>query len=514
MEGQLQPLMHKNDHHDVATGPNAMRSIDEEFDPANEEQNVIETNSSEVSASNIEADKNKSCSGKTKHCLQTLYKGAKSLVGLIILLVLYSVIGAALFMWIESHYEQRFKSNITSNRNTLLEQLSNISHVANSSEWTEFVESMLIEYESVVRDAVKNNVVTDSTVNVWNFWGSLFFTFTVYTSIGYGNIAPVTSVGRIVTIIYAAIGIPICFLLLAELGRRFTIAIKFVWSFVRRYYYTGYCRRIRKPLHKVHQLENDLKNDAVRENKAKNDEEVTENTSNGQSKTIYDYEVDDSFNLPISVAIAILLVYILLGAMMYSIWEEWNFVEAVYFVFISLATIGFGDVLPKHQKFFIFSSIYMFIGLSLVSMCITVAVEFFNEQAKRAKLKVEKAKKKIGAKVSEVQKKTREKVAEIKTNIADETLKIRLKTDEKLSHLRTNIADETSKLRHKAHEREIGIKQNNSAEKQKHRKTADAKLKNNSSGQSLNNEYAETEISEAKAQMAVPETNQPGNYQL
>lgn len=467
------------------TVPQTMTSTDDELDSADEElEDNFESCSSEIStkSTEVQASEDYSCFEKAKRWLRTLYKGARSLVGLIILLVLYSVIGAALFMWIESRYEQKYKSNIVTTRNILLERLSNLSHVLDNSEWKASAVTMLVEYESAVREAVKNDVVTDSTVNVWNFWGALFFTFTVYTSIGYGNIVPVTSFGRILTVIYAAIGIPICFLLLADLGRRFTVAIKFLWAFVRRFYFTGYCRRIWSPFQKK-DLANELDKNGggMLKNDAKTGEEVSENRSGSEPRIIYGYEVDGSFNLPISVAIAILFFYILMGAMMYSIWEKWQFVEAVYFVFVSLATIGFGDVLPKHQKFFIFSSIYMFVGLSLVSMCITVAVDFFSEQANRAKQRMGKAKKKIGAQVSKVQKKTRERVAEIKTNIVDETLKIKQKTDEKWTFFRTNIANETTNFHQETDEKTTGIKPNISDENAKIRKMAEAIFIKNSS---------------------------------
>lgn len=59
------------------------------------------------------------------------------------------------------------------------------------------------------------------------------------------------------------------------------------------------------------------------------------------------FAIDDEFNLPISVAIFILLIYIICGATVFYIWESWGFFESFYFVFISMSTIGFGDFVPQ-----------------------------------------------------------------------------------------------------------------------------------------------------------------------
>lgn len=44
------------------------------------------------------------------------------------------------------------------------------------------------------------------------------------------------------------------------------------------------------------------------------------------------YEVDDEFNLPISVAIVMLITYMVIGASIYCFWEGWTFFESFYFV--------------------------------------------------------------------------------------------------------------------------------------------------------------------------------------
>lgn len=287
--------------------------------------------------------------------------------------------------------------------------------------------------------------------------------------------APVTGFGRLLCILYAGIGIPLALLLFAELGKQFTVALKFLWAFVRRSYYTGYCRRLREkiPFRRKYQLNEEP--DTL-ETKTEDDDR-----SRSGSRIVYGYEVDSEFNLPMSVAVAILFFYILFGAIMYMFWEDWGFIESIYFVFVSLSTIGFGDVLPAHQKFFVISSVYVFIGLSLVSMCINVAIDFFNSAAYRAKQKMGQAKKKIGSKVNQAHKNAKEKAATIKTNIADGTSKLKQKTDEKFTNIKTNIVDETAKFKQKTDETISGIKSNINEETSKFRKKADEKFRRKNS---------------------------------
>lgn len=489
-----------------------------------EDHNVSTNNLASEESSNIAdstEDLDNSCLGKTKRVFRTVYKGARSLVGLIILMLVYAFLGALIFMLIEKRHEQKYKSNITSVRDNMIgELLQKSSQVNDVDQWKFETKALLITYESSVREAIMNDVKTDSTVEVWTMWSSMFFVFTVFTTIGYGNITPVTGLGRVVCIVYAAIGIPLALLLLAELGKRFTVVLKFLWAFVRRYYYTGYCRKVRdrNPFHKKYQLNGDsnIQHDEVKPNETKLDNGKLDETksedgksgdrSRSGSRVVYGYEVDDEFNVPITVALAILFVYILLGAMMYSLWESWGFIEAIYFVFISLSTIGFGDVLPAHQNFFVVSSVYVYIGLSLVSMCINVAIEYFNTVAIRAKRKMGEAKKRLGNTAKRARQNAKERVAHIKTNIADETNRIRQKTDEKITNFKTNIVDETTKFRQKTDEKISGIRTNISEETHKFRKMADEKFRSKRKGSKQSQEPAtemQIEVSKTKVEVDV-----------
>ncbi|CAK1556428.1 unnamed protein product [Leptosia nina] len=51
-------------------------------------------------------------------------------------------------------------------------------------------------------------------------------------------------------------------------------------------------------------------------------------------------------HIPISIVLFLLLGYIFIGAAIFSTWENWSFLDAAYFCFIALATIGFGDFVP------------------------------------------------------------------------------------------------------------------------------------------------------------------------
>jgi len=62
---------------------------------------------------------------------------------------------------------------------------------------------------------------------------------------------------------------------------------------------------------------------------------------------------------------------------MFGIWENWEAMEAAYFCFVTISTIGFGDVVPGAAAGvvnkgdagkMIVDGIYIVIGLAIISM--------------------------------------------------------------------------------------------------------------------------------------------------
>ena len=221
--------------------------------------------------------------------------------------------------------------------------------------------------------------------------------------------------------LYALIGIPLCLVVLAGIGKTLTRAIKYLWSFIRRFYYTGSFRRVRQviPLSRIRltlfqRFLNRLRRRlltrrrlqtirAARTSAAGNDVESTVVVAAVEKSTVVaavdaelqclreldetfvPYEVDDKFDLPPDVALSIAFLYILLGAFIYTRWEEWSYFEAFYFTFISLCTIGFGDVVPEHSKNFMATSIYLLFGLALIAMVVNVVMEAVDSTIAKAK---------------------------------------------------------------------------------------------------------------------------------
>lgn len=53
--------------------------------------------------------------------------------------------------------------------------------------------------------------------------------------------------------------------------------------------------------------------------------------------------------VPITINIVILHIYFLLGGLLFAAWEYWDTLSAVYFSFVTLSTIGYGDYVPGNS---------------------------------------------------------------------------------------------------------------------------------------------------------------------
>ncbi|XP_052073679.1 TWiK family of potassium channels protein 18-like [Mytilus californianus] len=302
-------------------------------------------------------------------------------VGLTCLVIGYSILGAIIFQSLEQGNEKQSRLITTNLRKETLNELWNATYRFNILEkpnWTGQVEHTLRLFEKQIYVATKElgwDGISDEAVGElhWSFTGSLLYSVTVITTIGYGHITPKTAWGRIVTMIYAFFGIPLTLLCLANIG-----------SLLGKGFQIFYNRipvvRNKRNFGIGHALP--LPQTTIRHEKVKG-EDGTIIEENKLIVYIPTRTLPPPQHVPIIVCSLLVITYTLIGTLLFHLWEtSWDILTSAYFCFITLSTIGFGDVVPGHSldswqsqpKQFI-CAIYLLFGLTLLAMCFDLLQE-------------------------------------------------------------------------------------------------------------------------------------------
>lgn len=91
----------------------------------------------------------------------------------------------------------------------------------------------------------------------------------------------------------------------------------------------------------------------------------------------------DEPRVPMYMVLLLVTGYICGGAVLFSLWEKWTFLNGAYFCFITLSTIGFGDLVPGSdilearggQEKLIICCIYLIMGLAIIAMSFNLVQE-------------------------------------------------------------------------------------------------------------------------------------------
>ncbi|XP_053306002.1 potassium channel subfamily K member 18 [Spea bombifrons] len=340
---------------------------------------------------------------------------------LILSLALYSVVGAFIFQYFEKDSgknDSEFKE--------ILMQLWNISQTSCPGRGEALQKD---EFLNSTRDLISHKVKVEWLKQPgleWNFLTSLFFCCTVFTTVGYGHLYPDTRNGKIACIIYATFGIPLMLLLLTDLG---DILAGLLSSAYKNgiTFWSGFCSKpeskvsallsrkscsgksslestldsrvsMKEPLN----LTDVLKKEAAVKTKYQQMRNINifeqiiikehfereqlkcssfqkslscpqlEQASAGDSaiKDLDKLGAElEQLDVPISLIALVLMTYIMFGALVLPLWEkEWTTLDAFYFCFITLTTIGFGDVIPQHPNYFLLLSVYIVVGMAIMTM--------------------------------------------------------------------------------------------------------------------------------------------------
>ncbi len=86
------------------------------------------------------------------------------------------------------------------------------------------------------------------------------------------------------------------------------------------------------------------------------------------------------------IPIIILVAIIFLGAYAYQQVENWRYLDSVYFMVVTVTTIGYGDIVPKTDIGKIFTMIFPFIGIAMAFYFLSLIGKFFFKKQLREKL--------------------------------------------------------------------------------------------------------------------------------
>ncbi|XP_071094261.1 TWiK family of potassium channels protein 18-like [Haliotis cracherodii] len=293
-----------------------------------------------------------------------------SQVGLTCLVIGYSIMGGFIFMKLEAEQEIKNRFEVESTRHLYVKRLWNVTvnlNILFEANWSASADEIFRDFQQdiykTVRETGWDGTETEEAVE-WTYAGALLYSVTVITTIGYGHLTPRTFWGRLATILYALVGIPLTLLCLTNIGSFLAKCFRFFWKKIPR----CKCARKNPQPGRILHLESDRSRTSYTYGNEGAVDSVVECPSENNNTVV---------RIPIFVCLLLLAGYIFLGAMLFTLWEpEWNYLEGSYFCFITLSTIGFGDYVPgyRHDSWHnqakrISCTLYLLFGLALISMC-------------------------------------------------------------------------------------------------------------------------------------------------
>ncbi|XP_069971665.1 uncharacterized protein [Penaeus vannamei] len=168
------------------------------------------------------------------------------------------------------------------------------------ADWSSAVEEECQESLRIIDHVTK--------VEKWTLVDSIYFTMTAVTTIGYGHISPATRYGRLFCVLYSLVGVPLTCILMAYSSEMLSNRMLQLYTSARK-------------RHQRHR------------------------------KTLL-YGITWIY---LSVGF---IVFMFLPSLALSKLEDWSYEDALYYTFITLSTIGFGDLVAGYRKDQPYSEVY------------------------------------------------------------------------------------------------------------------------------------------------------------
>ncbi|CAO4379159.1 unnamed protein product [Caenorhabditis nigoni] len=268
-----------------------------------------------------------------------IYEENARFVLICLILIVYLAFGAALFHWLEWDNEVDERETIEKRMNEYRENYCT-SRPMNECDFDEMVR--------FIADGATSGLL--NTRPRFDILGSLFFSATVISTIGFGTSTPRTQLGRFITIVYGVVGCTCCVLFFNLFLERLVTGMSYILRSLRerkiRY-------RLKEPGNKPVTL-------------LINNEDFNESSSSCEG------HMDNwrpSVYKVFFILFSMCLVLITASAGVYSVIENWVYIDSLYFCFISFATIGFGDYVSNQQDVTRMSpDLYRFVNFCILTL--------------------------------------------------------------------------------------------------------------------------------------------------
>lgn len=235
----------------------------------------------------------------------------------------YLALGASIFSAIESPIEKAAMEELQKRKADFLQSHSCIT------------ESSLDDLMDEIVTADNRGVSigrNGSSVPSWSFGQSFFFSSTVVTTIGYGHQTPLSPEGKFFCILYALIGIPMTMLLVTAVVDRLMMPVNLLLIWMNNTMGHLYSPLSLRLLH-----------------------------------------------LFLIFLVIVVVLFLVPAALFTALEDNWGFMDAMYYCFISLTTVGLGDFIPgdtpgQHLRplYKACTTIYLLIGVTSMMLLLTV----------------------------------------------------------------------------------------------------------------------------------------------
>ncbi|KAK0397936.1 hypothetical protein QR680_002347 [Steinernema hermaphroditum] len=263
--------------------------------------------------------------------------------GLVFLCMLYITLGAVLFYSLERPIELDMRDKTIEALKVEQEILMKVSASMNDNfddfeAFNSSIAPLLDEYQSALFEMFRNPISANvfesmvfhnsDYVDMWTPSSSVLFAATTMVPVGFGLITPTSSLGKLLLICYAIIGIPLALVTTSDLGKFFCL---FMYKLL-----------------------------------------------------------NESMKASMAIFIILLILYPFGGGIIISLVSDMTWIDSVYYCIMTIFTIGYGDFQPPIPVVFLI--IFIVVGVTLVTVSIEVVgsniihhIHYMGRQMGRAK---------------------------------------------------------------------------------------------------------------------------------